>query len=171
MLRHRRLSPEGYLSSGTNSNSAYPELAIAFAPVGPSPFTNRQTVVWVCKIGVVGCPATGMIGPNEANGARRDAGTSAGRRFEKDQVSTFPFRMPKDLEVAITAQAERAGVSLNQYLLAIVTTHAGAQAEAERTFAARAARSSPARALDILTHAGQGQPPEPGDARPSDLAP
>jgi len=86
-------------------------------------------------------------------------------------VSTFPFRIPEDLKVAITAQAERAGVSLNQYLLAIVATHAGSQAEAERYFAARAARSSPAQALDILARAGQGQPPEPGDELPLDLAP
>ena len=86
-------------------------------------------------------------------------------------MSDFPFRMPEDFEAVITAQAEHAGVSLNQYLLIIVATHAGAQAEAERIFAARATRSSPARALDILARAGQGQPPEPGDARPPDLAP
>ena len=86
-------------------------------------------------------------------------------------MSTFPFRMPEDLKAAVAAQAERAGVSLNQYLLSIVATHAGSQAEAEGYFAARAARSSPARALDILARAGQGQPPEPGDELPPDLAP
>ncbi len=86
-------------------------------------------------------------------------------------MSTFPFRMPEDLKAAITAQAERAGVSLNQYLLAIVATHAGSQAEAERYFATRAARSGPAQALDILARAGQRQPPEPGDELPLDLAP
>lgn len=86
-------------------------------------------------------------------------------------MSTFPFRMPEDLKAAVAAQAERAGVSLNQYLLAIVATHAGSQAEAERTFAARAARSSPARALDILARAGRGQPPEPGDEPPPVPAP
>lgn len=86
-------------------------------------------------------------------------------------MSTFPFRMPEDLKAVAAAQAERAGVSLNQYLLSIVATHAGSQAEAERYFATRAARSSPARALDILARAGQGQPPEPGDELPPDLAP
>ena len=85
-------------------------------------------------------------------------------------MSTFPFRMPEDLKAAVAAQAERAGVSLNQYLLSIVATHAGSQAEAERYFAARAARSSPARALDILARAGQGNSPEPGDELPLDLA-
>ena len=85
-------------------------------------------------------------------------------------MSTFPFRMPEDFKAAVAAQAERAGVSLNQYLLSIVATHAGSQAEAERYFAARAARSSPARALDILARAGQGNSPEPGDELPLDLA-
>ena len=84
-------------------------------------------------------------------------------------MSTFPFRMPEDLKAAVAAQAERAGVSLNQYLLSIVATHAGSQAEAERYFAGRAARSSPGRALDILSRAGQGRPPEPGDELPVDL--
>ena len=86
-------------------------------------------------------------------------------------MSTFAFRMPEDLKGAVAAQAERAGVSLNQYLLSIVATHAGSQAEAERYFAARAARSNPARALEILARAGQGQPPEAGDELPPDLAP
>ena len=86
-------------------------------------------------------------------------------------MSTFPFRMPDDLKAAVAAQAERAGVSLNQYLLSIVATHAGAQAEAERWFATRAARSSPARAMEILARAGAGNPPEPGDELPPDLAP
>jgi hypothetical protein len=86
-------------------------------------------------------------------------------------VNTFPFRIPKDLKAVITAQAERSGVSLSQYLLAIVANHVGSQAEAERYFAARAARSSPAQALDILARAGRQQPPEPGDELLLDLAP
>ncbi len=85
-------------------------------------------------------------------------------------MSTFSFRMPEDLKVAVAAQAERAGVSLNQYLLSIVAAHAGSQAETERYFAARAARSSSGRALEILARAGQNNPPEPGDELPSDLA-
>ena len=85
-------------------------------------------------------------------------------------MSTFPFRMPEDLKVAVATQAERAGVSLNQYLLSIVATHVGSQAETERYFAARAARSSPGRALEILARAGQNTLPEPGDELPPDLA-
>jgi hypothetical protein len=39
----------------------------------------------------------------------------------------------------------------------------GAQAEAERAFAARAARAEPGRARAILARAGKGRPPQPGD--------
>ena len=86
-------------------------------------------------------------------------------------MSTFPFRMPEDLKTAVAAQAERAGVSMNQYLLSIVAAQAGSQAETERYYAARAARSSPGRALEILARAGQGNLPEPGDELPPDLQP
>ena len=86
-------------------------------------------------------------------------------------MSTFPFRMPDHLKAAVAAQAERAGVSMNQYLLSIVAIHAGSQVEAERYFAARAARSSPGRALDILARAGQGRPAEPEDELAPDLKP
>ncbi len=86
-------------------------------------------------------------------------------------MSTFPLRLPEGLKVLVAMQAERAGVSMNQYLLSIVATHAGSQAETERYFAARAARSSPGRALEILSRAGLGNPPEPGDELPPDLQP
>ncbi len=85
-------------------------------------------------------------------------------------MSTFPFRMPEEIKAAAAAQAERAGVSLNQYLLSIVAARVGAQAEAGRYFAARAARSVPGRARGILARAGRGRPPEPGDELPPDLA-
>lgn len=83
---------------------------------------------------------------------------------------TFPLRMPEEIKAAAAAQAERAGVSLNQYLLSIVASRVGAQAETERYFAARAARSVPGRAKAILARAGQGNPPEPGDELPTDMA-
>lgn len=85
-------------------------------------------------------------------------------------MSTFPFRMPEEIKAAAAAQAERAGVSMNQYLLSIVATRVGAQAEAERYFAARAARSVPGRGREILARAGAGRPPEPGDELPPELA-
>ena len=85
-------------------------------------------------------------------------------------MSTFPFRMPEELKAAATAQAERAGVSMNQYLLSIVASRVGAQSEAERYFSIRAARAVPGRAKEILARAGVGQAPESGDELPSDLA-
>jgi hypothetical protein len=78
--------------------------------------------------------------------------------------------MPEDIKAAAAAQAERAGVSLNQYLLSIVAARVGAQAETERYFAARAARSVPGRAKAVLARAGRGRPPEAGDELPPDLA-
>lgn len=85
-------------------------------------------------------------------------------------MSTFPFRMPEELKAAAAAQAERAGVSMNQYLLSIVASRIGAQSEAERYFATRAARAVPGRTKEILARAGVGQAPEIGDELPSDLA-
>lgn len=44
------------------------------------------------------------------------------------------------------------------------------QAETDHAFAARAARSYPERALEILSRAGQNSLVEPGDELPADLA-
>lgn len=82
-------------------------------------------------------------------------------------MSTIPLRLPEDLKVAVEAQADRAGVSLDQYLLSIVAAHAGSQGETERYFAARAGRSSPGQALEILARAGRGNASEPGDEVPA----
>jgi len=85
-------------------------------------------------------------------------------------MSVYPLHLPEDLKVIVATQAERAGVSLDQYLLFIIAAHAGSQAETEQYFAARAARSSPAKGLEILSRTGTGNPPEPGDELPPDLA-
>ena len=63
-------------------------------------------------------------------------------------MSSFPLRLPDDLNEV-----------------------AAVQAETERYFATRAARSSPSQALEILARAGQDNPPEPGDELPPDLLP
>ena len=47
---------------------------------------------------------------------------------------------------------------------------AAAQAEAERWFAARAARTVPGQAAAILARARVDRAPEPGDELPADLA-
>ena len=85
-------------------------------------------------------------------------------------MSTFSFRMPEELKAAAAAQAERAGVSMNQYLLSIVAARVGAQSEAERYFSTRAGRAVPGRAKEILSRAGIGRAPEADDELPSDLA-
>ncbi|WP_084112884.1 toxin-antitoxin system HicB family antitoxin [Belnapia moabensis] len=78
-------------------------------------------------------------------------------------MSSFPLRLPDDLKERAAAQAEAAGVSLNQYIATAIAARVGAQAEAERYFAARAARTKPGRAREILARAGQGRAPVAGD--------
>lgn len=78
-------------------------------------------------------------------------------------MSSFPLRLPDDLKELAVAQAEAAGVSLNQYIATALAARVGAQAEAGRYFAARAARAVPGRAREILDRAGKDNPPLPGD--------
>jgi hypothetical protein len=78
-------------------------------------------------------------------------------------MSSFPLRLPDDLKERAAAQAEAAGVSLNQYIATAIAARVGAQAEAERYFAARAARAVPGRAREILARAGKGNAVRPGD--------
>ncbi len=78
-------------------------------------------------------------------------------------MSSFPLRLPDDLKERAAAQAEAAGVSLNQYIATALAARVGAQAEAERYFAARGARTTPDRAREILARAGRDNPPRPGD--------
>lgn len=85
-------------------------------------------------------------------------------------MTGFSLELPEGITTVAAAQAERAGISLDQYLMSIIASRLGAQAEAERYFAARAARAVPGRAREILSRAGIGRPPEPGDELPPDLA-
>ena len=78
-------------------------------------------------------------------------------------MSSFPLRLPDDLKELAAAQAKASGVSLNQYIATVLASRVGAQAEAERNFAARAKRAAPGQARAILARAGQGNPPRPGD--------
>lgn len=78
-------------------------------------------------------------------------------------MSVFPLRLPDDLKDKAAAQAADAGVSLNQFIAVAVASRVGAQAEAERYFAARAARVVPGRAKAILEKAGIGNPPRADD--------
>lgn len=78
-------------------------------------------------------------------------------------MSSFPLRLPADLKEKAAAQAEAAGVSLNQYIAVALASRVGAQAEAERYFAARGARAKHGQARKILTAAGRRRAPRPED--------
>ncbi|HYD67887.1 toxin-antitoxin system HicB family antitoxin [Azospirillum sp.] len=78
-------------------------------------------------------------------------------------MSTFPLRIPDDLKKEATAQAEATGVSLNQYIATALASRVGAQAEAERYFAARGARATRGQARTILARSGVGNPPRDDD--------
>jgi hypothetical protein len=78
-------------------------------------------------------------------------------------MTTFPLRLTEELKALAAAQAAKAGVSLNQYIATLLAAHVGARAEAERYFAARAARTRPGAARDILARAGKRQQPRAED--------
>ncbi|MGB8842266.1 MAG: toxin-antitoxin system HicB family antitoxin [Aliidongia sp.] len=78
-------------------------------------------------------------------------------------MTVFALRLPEDLKNMAAAQAASAGISLNQFIATAVAVRVGAMAEAERYFAARAARTMPGRGKAILARAGIGNPPRPED--------
>jgi hypothetical protein len=77
--------------------------------------------------------------------------------------TNFPLRLPADLKEAATRQAENAGMSLNQYMALAIAGRVGAVAEAERYFKARAKRTKPGRAKEILRRLGTQATPRRGD--------
>jgi hypothetical protein len=78
-------------------------------------------------------------------------------------MGSFPLRLPDDLKEEAAAQAEAAGVSLNQYITVALASRVGAQAEAERYFAMRAKRARHGAAKAILAKAGRRQQPRAED--------
>jgi len=78
-------------------------------------------------------------------------------------MTVFALRLPEDLKAEAAAQAEKAGLSLNQYIATALAARVGAQAEAERYFAVRGARAKPGEAIEILKRAGAGNPPRDDD--------
>ncbi len=68
--------------------------------------------------------------------------------------SKIQLRMPEDLKAAATRQAEAAGVSMNLFIATTLAARVGAQAEAERCFTARGARTTAARARALLMRIG-----------------
>lgn len=78
-------------------------------------------------------------------------------------MSVFALRLPDELKAEAAAQAEKAGLSLNQYIASALSARVGAQAEAERYFSLRGARVKRGRALEILERAGLDNPPRDDD--------
>ena len=78
-------------------------------------------------------------------------------------MTTFPLRLPDDLKREAAAQAEAAGVSLNQYIATALASRVGAQAEAERYFAARGSRAVRGQAKTTLARSGIGNQPREDD--------
>jgi hypothetical protein len=73
------------------------------------------------------------------------------------------LRLPQDMRDAAMRQAAKSGVSMNLYVATAVAARLGAQAEAERYFAARGARTTPARAKAILARLGTTDAPRDDD--------
>jgi len=78
-------------------------------------------------------------------------------------MSVFALRLPDDLKTEAASQADKAGLSLNQYIASALSARVGAQAEAERYFTLRGARAVPGEALEILKRSGVGNPPREDD--------
>ena len=78
-------------------------------------------------------------------------------------MSVFALRLPEDLKAQAAEQAEKAGLSLNQYIASALSARVGAQAETERYFALRGTRAKSGEALRILDRAGVNNPPRDDD--------
>src|SRR5712692_2611984 len=98
--------------------------------------------------------------------AFRYRGRAARRHAQEDQrMTSFPLRLPADLKEKATAQAEAAGVSLNQYIAMTLASWVGARAKAECSFTARGSRAKAGQAKTILAKAGKRSTPRPADRR------
>jgi hypothetical protein len=73
------------------------------------------------------------------------------------------LRLPEDMRDAAMRQAAKSGISMNLFIATAVAARVGAQAEAQRVFTARSARTTPARAKALLSRLGT-----PGAVRDDD---
>lgn len=64
------------------------------------------------------------------------------------------LRLPEDMKDAAMRQASMSGISMNLFVATAVAARVGAQSEAERYFAARGSRTTPARAKALLSRLG-----------------
>jgi hypothetical protein len=75
--------------------------------------------------------------------------------------SKIQIRLPEDMKEAAARQASLAGISMNLFVATAVAARVGAQAEADRYFTARGARTTAARAKALLMRLGSSG--EPGE--------
>ena len=73
------------------------------------------------------------------------------------------LRLPKEMKAAAMRQAATSGISMNLFAATTIAARVGAQAEAERYFSARGARTTAARAKALLSRLGN-----PEDLRDDD---
>lgn len=64
------------------------------------------------------------------------------------------LRLPQEIKEAASRHAAASGISLNLFIATAIAARVGAQAEAERYFSARGARTTPARAKALLMRLG-----------------
>ncbi len=86
-------------------------------------------------------------------------------------MGSFALRLPDDLKEEAAAQAEAAGISLNQYIIVALAARVGAQSEAARLLAFRAARANPGHAKEILQRIGRRAEPRADDRLDADDQP
>ena len=78
-------------------------------------------------------------------------------------MSSFPLHIPDDLKIEATAQAEAAGMSLNQYIATALASHVRAKANMEPYLSDRGRGTLSRRAKEILARSGLGNPPRDDD--------
>lgn len=77
--------------------------------------------------------------------------------------SKIQIRLPEDMKEAAARQASVSGISMNLFVATAVAARVGAQAEVDRYFTARGARTTAARAKALLMRLGS-----PGEPREDD---
>jgi hypothetical protein len=78
-------------------------------------------------------------------------------------MSSFPLRIPDDLKQEAAAQAEAAGMSLDQYIATALASRVRAEANMEPHLSARGRCTLSSRAKKILARSGLGNPPRDDD--------
>jgi hypothetical protein len=78
-------------------------------------------------------------------------------------VTQLTLTLPDALERFAREQAAAAGVSLDEFIVAVLTNQASMPEFAERYFAARALRVKPGRAREILARIGADTEPDAED--------